>query len=180
LINQDGKFNQFDNPRVRQGKSGFEYVLAWEKDAGVDHDIIINEVDIENFIRAKAAIFAGVKTLVEEVGLQISDLEQVIMAGAFGSYIDLDCAMAVGLLPEVDPEKVLYVGNGSLLGARMSELSNHIRKDVVQVVRKMTSFELSEVSSFKDQYIASLFLPHTDMTLFPNVEKRINGARGKN
>lgn len=179
VINQDGKFNHIDNPRVRQGKSGFEYVLAWEENAGVDHDIVINEVDIDNFIRAKAAIFAGVKTLVEEVGLQLTEIEQIIMAGAFGSYIDLDSAMTVGLLPEVDPEKVLYVGNGSLLGARMSELSNHIRRDVVNVVRKMTSFELSEVASFKDQYMASLFLPHTDMTLFPEVGKRLGGNNSK-
>lgn len=167
VINPNGKFNPIDNPRIRQGKNGFEYVLAWREEAGDEQDIVINEVDIENFIRAKAAIFAGVKTLVEEVGLQITDLEQIIMAGAFGSYIDLDSAMTVGLLPEVDPQRVLYVGNGSLLGSRMSELSNHIRKDVVEVVRKMTSFELSEVPSFKDQYVASLFLPHTDLGLFP-------------
>ena len=150
-----------------------EYVLAWEKDAGVDHDIVINEVDIENFIRAKAAIFAGTKTLIEEVGLQVSDLQQIILAGAFGSYIDIDCAMTVGLLPEVDPDKVMYVGNGSLMGARMSELSNHIRKDVVEVVGRMTSFELSEVNSFTDQYMASMFLPHTDLTLFPSTAARL-------
>lgn len=172
LINQAGKFNEVACPRLRQGRSGGEYVLAWAADAGVDHDIVINEVDIDNFIRAKAAIFAGAKTLIEAVGLAISDLEQVILAGAFGSYIDLDCAMTVGLLPEVDPAKVLYVGNGSLMGARMSGLSNHIRKDVVEVVRKMTSFELSEVVSFKDQYVASMFLPHTDLTLFPQVAAR--------
>ncbi len=82
--------------------------------------------------------------------------------------------MSVGLLPEVDTEKILYVGNGSMLGAWMSELSNHIRKDVVEVVRRMTSFELSEVNSFKDQYIASLFLPHTDMSLFPQVKNRVS------
>jgi len=173
VINQSGKFNAADNPRIRKGHSGFEFVLAWQQESGADHDIIINEVDIENFIRAKAAIFAGVKTLVEEVGLQITDLEQVILAGAFGSYIDLDSAMTVGLLPEVDTDKILYVGNGSLMGCWMSELSNHIRKDVVEVVRKMTSFELSEVQSFKDQYVASLFLPHTDITLFPKAQKRL-------
>jgi len=174
VINQAGKFNAIPSPRLRAGASGHEFVLAWQQDAGVDHDIVINEVDINNFIRAKAAIFAGAKTLIEEVGLQVADLEQIILAGAFGSYIDLDCAMTVGLLPEVDPSKVLYVGNGSLLGSRMSELSNHIRRDVVEVVRKMTSFELSEVSHFSDQYVASLFLPHTDMALFPLVAKRIN------
>lgn len=173
LINQAGKFTAIQSPRLRQGRNGMEYVLAWQQDAGVEHDIVINEVDIENFVRAKAAIFAGAKTLIEEVGLQLSDLEQVILAGAFGSYIDLDCAMAVGLLPELDHAKVVYVGNGSLMGARMSGLSNHIRKDVVEVVRKMTSFELSEVVSFKDQYVASMFLPHTDMGLFPQVAKRL-------
>jgi len=155
------------------GRSGYEYVLTWKKEAGADSDIVINEVDIENFTRAKAAIYAGCKTLVEEVGLPITDLEQIILAGAFGSYIDLDSAMTVGLLPEIDPDKILYVGNGSLLGSWMSEMSNHIRRDVVKVVRKMTSFELSEVTDFKDQYIASLFLPHTDLSLFPETSARL-------
>ena len=76
--------------------------------------------------------------------------------------------MTVGLLPELDPDRIMYVGNGSLLGAAMSALSNHIRRDVVEVVKKMTNFELSEVNNFKDQYVASLFLPHTDLSLFPS------------
>jgi uncharacterized 2Fe-2S/4Fe-4S cluster protein (DUF4445 family) len=174
VIDRQGKFNRdLETTRIREGRSGYEYVLTWEKEAGVDSDIVINEVDIENFIRAKAAIYAGCKTLIEGVGLQVTDLEQIILAGAFGSYIDLDSAMTVGLLPEVDPARILYVGNGSLLGSWMSEMSNHIRRDVVEVVRNMTSFELSEVTDFKDQYIASLFLPHTDISLFPETCKRL-------
>ncbi|MEN8200244.1 MAG: ASKHA domain-containing protein [Thermodesulfobacteriota bacterium] len=172
LLNQSGKFNDIDSPRIREGRSGHEYVLAWKEESSADHDIVINEVDIENFIRAKGAIFAGVATLLEQVGLAVGDLEQIILAGGFGSFIDLDSAMGVGLLPEVDPDKILYVGNGSLMGAWMSELSNHIRKDVVKVVRKMTSFELSEIAGFKDQYVASLFLPHTDLSLFPESTRR--------
>ena len=171
VIDRSGKFNHhLDTSRLREGRSGYEYILALEEENGTDHDIVLNEVDIENFIRAKAAIYAGIKTLVEEVGLKINDLEQIILAGAFGSFIDLDAAMTVGLLPEIPSEKMMYVGNGSLMGGRMSELSNHIRKDVVEVVGRMTSFELSEVNSFKDQYMASLFLPHTDLTLFPSVK----------
>jgi len=111
--------------------------------------------------------------LVEQVGLAITDIEQVILAGAFGSYIDLDSAMTVGLLPQVEADKVLYVGNGSLMGAWMSEMSNHIRRDVVDVVRKMTSFELSEMAYFQEKYIASHFLPHTDLSLFPRVAERL-------
>ncbi|MBU0681831.1 MAG: DUF4445 domain-containing protein [Proteobacteria bacterium] len=174
VIDQSGKFNrQLATQRIRPGRSGHEYVLAWKAESGTNSDIVINEVDIDNFIRAKAAIYAGVKTLVEVVGLAIGDLEQIILAGAFGSYIDLDSAMTIGLLPEVAADKVLYVGNGSLLGSWMSELSNHIRQDVVDVVHRMTSFELSEVPDFKDQYIASLFLPHTDISLFPETGKRL-------
>lgn len=172
VINQSGKFNDINCPHIREGRSGMEYVLAWKDECAADHDIVLNEVDIDNFIRAKAAIFAGVSTLLDQVGLQVGDLQQIILAGGFGSYIDLDSAMTVGLLPEVNPEKIIYVGNGSLMGAWMSELSNHIRKDVVQVVRKMTSFELSEVAAFKDHYVASIFLPHTDSGLFPKTEQR--------
>ena len=174
VIDHRGKFDRdLATDRIRDGRSGYEYVLAWAEDTGGEEEIVLNEVDIENFIRAKGAIFAGVKTLVEEVGLHISDIEQIILAGGFGSYIDLDAAMTVGLLPEVDPEKIIYVGNGSLMGARMSEMSNHIRRDVVEVVHRMTSFELSEVASFKDQYVASLFLPHTDLALFPRHGEKI-------
>ena len=177
VIDHRGKFGRnLATDRVRQGRSGYEYVLAWADDTGGHEEIVLTEVDIENFIRAKGAIFAGIKTLVEEVGLQIGDIEQIILAGGFGSYIDLDAAMTVGLLPEVEPEKIVYVGNGSLMGARMSEMSNHIRRDVVEVVHRMTSFELSEVARFKDQYVASLFLPHTDMALFPRHGMRIQRA----
>jgi uncharacterized 2Fe-2S/4Fe-4S cluster protein (DUF4445 family) len=172
VLNRSGKFNAVEHPRIREGRSGWEYVLAWQDECAVDHDIVINEVDIENFIRAKGAIFAGITTVLEQVGLQVNDLEQIVLAGGFGSYIDLDSAISVGLLPEVDPEKILYVGNGSLTGSWMCELSNHIRRDVVDVVRKMTSFELSEIPAFKDQYMASMFLPHTDFTLFPAAAKR--------
>jgi uncharacterized 2Fe-2S/4Fe-4S cluster protein (DUF4445 family) len=174
VIDQRGKFApNLLTTRLRPGNNGREFVLVWGEEAGEGMDIVLNEVDIQNFIRAKAAIFAGVKTLIEEVGLVVTDLEQVILAGAFGSYLNLDCAMTVGLLPEIAVEKITYVGNGSLMGARMSELSNHIRRDVMEVVHRMTSFELSEVTGFKDQYVASLFLPHTDRELFPGVHRRL-------
>jgi uncharacterized 2Fe-2S/4Fe-4S cluster protein (DUF4445 family) len=179
IIDQRGKFNPgLATARLRSGRNGCEFVLVWGQEAGEGQDIVINEVDIQNFIRAKAAIFAGIKTLVEEVGLAVSDLEQVILAGAFGSYINLDHAMIVGLLPEVDPGKIVYVGNGSLMGAGMSELSNHIRRDVMEVVQRMTSFELSEVTGFKDQYVAALFLPHTDRLLFPEAYRRLAIQKG--
>ncbi len=173
VLDQRGRFDRnLDHPRLREGRSGWEYVVIWAEESGIDQDIVLTEVDIDNFIRAKGAIYAGIQTLLAEVGLEAGDLEQVILAGGFGSYIDLDSAITVGLLPEMDTDKIIYVGNGSLMGCRMSELSNHIRKDVVAAIRRMTGFELSEVPSYRDQYVASLFLPHTDTTLFPETEQR--------
>jgi len=116
-------------------------------------------------------------TLLSEVGMQLSDVEQIILAGGFGSYVDLERAMVIGLLPEIAPEKVLYVGNSSLLGARMCALTNSVRQEVVGVTNMMTNFELSETPSYMDHYYAALFLPHTDLNQFPKLTKRLEERR---
>ncbi len=178
VIDNRGKFNRdLDTDRIRERDSIWEYVLASAENTQIDRDITISEVDIDNLIRAKGAIYSGCQTLLEEVGLTVGDLDRIILAGGFGSYIDLEKAMTIGLLPEIDPDKITYIGNGSLMGARMSSLSNHIRRDVVEVLRKMTNFELSETRSYMDHYVAALFLPHTDVNLFPNLKARMAARR---
>ncbi|MFO7930208.1 MAG: ASKHA domain-containing protein, partial [Desulfosalsimonas sp.] len=144
IIDNRGKFNRdLDTPRLREVDGVYEFVLAWKDVAGVDRDIVISEIDIDNLIRAKGAIYSGCMTLLSEVGLSIHDLDRIIMAGGFGSYIDLEKTMTIGLLPEIDAEKVTFIGNGSLMGARMSALTNSIRRDVVATVKKMRNCELS-------------------------------------
>lgn len=174
IIDNRGKFNRdLDTPRLREVDGVYEFVLAWKDVAGVDRDIVISEIDIDNLIRAKGAIYSGCMTLLSEVGLSIHDLDRIIMAGGFGSYIDLEKTMTIGLLPEIDAEKVTFIGNGSLMGARMSALTNSIRRDVVATLKKMTNFELSETQSFMDNYVAALFLPHTEQNLFPKLKERL-------
>ncbi len=186
IINNRGKFDRdLDTPRIREKEGIYEYVLAWKEDTQIDRDIVLTEIDIENLIRAKGAIYSGCVTLLEEVGMSIQDVEQIILAGGFGSYVDLEKAMIIGLLPEVDPGKVTFIGNGSLMGAKMSALSNHIRKNVAEVTKKMTNFELSETASYMDNYVAALFLPHTNLELFPKLQermaqrKKMKGSRGQ-
>ena len=174
VINNRGKFNrELGTERIREINGIWEYVLAWKDETQVDRDITLSEIDIDNLIRAKGAVYSGCMTLLEEVGLSMDMIERIILAGGFGSYIDLEKAMTIGLLPEIDPERVIFIGNGSLMGARMSSLTNRIRKDVVEVTKKMTNFELSETPSYMDHYVAAMFLPHTEIDKFPGVKDRV-------
>ncbi|WP_319407559.1 ASKHA domain-containing protein [uncultured Desulfosarcina sp.] len=178
LINNLGKFNRdLSTNRIREDNGVWEYVLAWAGETQIDRDIALTEIDIENLIRAKGAIFSGCMTLLTEVGMSMQDIDRIILAGGFGSYVDLEKAITIGLLPEIDAEKVTFIGNSSLLGAKMSSLTNRIRKDVVEVTRSMTNFELSETPSYMDNYVAALFLPHTDINQFPRLKERMAQRR---
>ncbi len=178
LINNLGKFNRdLATKRIREDNGVWEYVLAWAAETQIDRDIALTEIDIENLIRAKGAIFSGCMTLLTEVGMGMQDIDRIILAGGFGSYVDLEKAITIGLLPEIDAEKVTFIGNSSLLGAKMSSLTNRIRKDVVEVTRSMTNFELSETPSYMDNYVAALFLPHTDLAQFPRLNERMTQRR---
>jgi len=178
VINNQGKFDrELGTKRIREREGVWEYVLAWRDETQIDRDIVLTEIDIENLIRAKGAIYSGCMTLLEEVGMSMADIEQIYLAGGFGSFVDLEKAMVIGLLPEIDPDKVTYIGNASLLGARMAALTNRVRQDVVNVTRMMTNFELSETASYMDHYVAALFLPHTDLNQFPKLKARLASTR---
>jgi len=178
VIDSRGKFNRdLNTPRIRKTDDIWEYVVTWAHETQIDRDVVLTEPDIDNLIRAKGAVYSGCQTLLEEVGLTIQDIEHIILAGGFGSYIDLEKSMAIGFLPETDAEKVTFIGNGSLMGAKMSSLTNRLRRDVVEVTKAMTNFELSETPSYMDHYIAALFLPHTDLNLFPRLKARMDARR---
>lgn len=178
VVNNLGKFNRdLKTRRIRETDGVYEYVLAWAGETQIDRDVVLTEPDIDNLIRAKGAIYSGCMTLLEEVGLTVQNLERIILAGGFGSFVDLEKSITIGLLPEIDLDKITFIGNGSLLGAKMSCLTNRIRRDVVDVTRKMTNFELSETASYMENYIAALFLPHTDMNNFPRVKERFEARK---
>ena len=174
VIDQQGKFDRaIEHPRIREGEDGYEYVLAWGKDSLMGEDIAITEVDLDNLIRAKGAMYAGYVTLLDSVGMTFNDLERVILAGNFGAYIDLERAICIGLLPDIDRDRFFYLGNGSLLGCQIS-LTDHQRfRERMQVSSLITNMELSENPQFMNHYMASLFLPHTDMSLFPTVKEKL-------
>lgn len=170
-IGQNGRFNPWlDNKRIRSDRGMKEYVLVEAQYSGTGSDICITEADIDNVMRAKAAIFAGVQTLLESVMLDWGDLEQILIAGGFGRYLRLEQAIAIGLFPELPRERFAFVGNGSLLGAALGSFSIDMLKAAHNVALMMTNVELSDNQRFVDHYMAANFLPHTDMSLFPTME----------
>lgn len=174
VIDQQGKFNKaLNHPRIREGRDGWEYVIAWGMDSLIGEDIVITEVDIDNLMRAKGAMYAGYQTLLVSVGLSFKDLDRVIMAGNFGAYIDLERAINIGLLPDVDRDLFYYLGNASMLGCQISLSDVKRFRERVYVRQLITNMELSENPEFMNYYMAALFLPHTDMALFPTVQKKL-------
>ncbi len=178
VVHPNGKFREdLDTSRIRMGDSGREYVLAFAPDTQGGQDIALSEADIDNLMRAKGAMFAGYLTLLENVGLRLQDLEQVILAGAFGQFINIENAIAIGLLPDLDREKIQFVGNGSLQGATLLAFSRDLLEEERRVADMMTNFELSETPGYMNQYVAALFLPHTQMEYFPTVTERLRAGK---
>jgi uncharacterized 2Fe-2S/4Fe-4S cluster protein (DUF4445 family) len=142
--------------------------LCWH---GPMKDIVLTEIDIDNLMRAKAAIFAGSQTLVKSVGAQCSQLDTIVIAGTFGNHLNIENAITLGLLPDLPREKFVFIGNGSLLGARLSSFSTDLLLDGQKVAGMMTNLELSENPDFMSNYTAAMFFPHTNAReIFPSVK----------
>ncbi|MCL5023051.1 MAG: ASKHA domain-containing protein [Nitrospirae bacterium] len=165
IIDQRGKLvRKVKTDRIREGEEGPEFVFYRG-----DRNVALTEVDIENILRAKAAIYAGVSLLLKEVGFGLEAIERVYIAGGFGNYLNVERAIILGMLPDLPKEKFVFLGNTSIAGAYLCLLSADLRREAEEIASKMTYMELSVSRRFMDEYLSALFLPHTDMTLFPTV-----------
>jgi uncharacterized 2Fe-2S/4Fe-4S cluster protein (DUF4445 family) len=178
--------------RVREGHHGSEYVVAWADETENGCDITITQVDIDNLMRAKAAIYAGFTVLAQSVGLDLADVSRMLIGGSFGQYINVEKAVQIGLLPDLSAsapemgasvpdmgasapgaspwERFEFMGNTAIRGAYMALLRRDVRAHLTEVARMMTYVELSADNSFYDAFTSALFLPHTDAARFPSVE----------
>jgi uncharacterized 2Fe-2S/4Fe-4S cluster protein (DUF4445 family) len=166
-------------PRVRQGEHGTEYVIVWASESDTGKDIVITKPDIDNLLRAKAAIYAGYVMLARSVGMTLNDVEQMLIGGSFGQYLNIEKAIQIGLLPDLPWERFKFLGNTAARGAYMALLRRDMRDEIVAIAKKMTYLELAADNAFTDQFMAALFLPHTDLTQFPSVAKVLGGAGAK-
>lgn len=171
IINPKGKFIR-EGRRIRHDKYGMgSYVLAFEEEAGSVRDVEITEVDIDNFIRAKGAIFSAIRTMLSSLDMDVSMIDDVYVAGGIGSGINMKHAVTIGMFPDIPLERFHYIGNSSLSGAYAMLISTQAEKKIYEVARNMTYLELSTVPTYMDEFVAACFLPHTDTTMFPSLEQ---------
>jgi uncharacterized 2Fe-2S/4Fe-4S cluster protein (DUF4445 family) len=170
VVDKGGSVNlSLDTPRVRRGDHGSEYVIAWAEETSIGEDIVITNVDIDNLLRAKAAIYAGFTVLADGVGFPMEMIERVLVGGSFGKYINVEKAVQIGLLPDMPWENFDFLGNTSVKGAYLALIDHNLRRRITEIAARMTYVELSADNKFYDAFMSALFLPHTDLSLFPTV-----------
>lgn len=168
IINAKGLFVR-EGRRVRRDAHGMgRFVLAEPKESETGREISINEVDIDNFIRAKGAIFSAIETLLNAVDMSVDAIDHVYVAGGIGSGINMKNAVNIGMFPDVDLEKFTYIGNSSLTGAYAMVMSDAAIETCQKVASNMTYLELSTHPGYMDAFVAACFLPHTNAKLFPH------------
>ncbi|WP_407308833.1 ASKHA domain-containing protein [Desulfosporosinus sp. SB140] len=171
IIDRAGNFqlgHPSGSPRLRATEDDKEFVLAWALQAGGQKDVVITENDVKNIIRAKGAIYAGIRSLLNMVAVDIDMISRIVIAGGFGNYLNVHDSVQIGLLPDLEPERFEFIGNSSVKGARLALLSQAAWHEAEELGRKMTYIELSVGATFMDEYVSALFLPHTDLALFPS------------
>ena len=165
-IDAKGKFAR-ENERIRDdGYGDKEFVLFKAEESASGRDIIISESDIDNFIRAKGAIFSATRTMLKSVDMHVTDIDRIVIAGGIGSGIDMENAMLIGMLPKAELSKYSYIGNSSLTGACAMLISEEAKEKVFEIAHNMTYIELSTEPGYMDEFSAACFIPHTDAKLF--------------
>ena len=168
IINAKGLFVR-EGERIKRDAHGMgRYVLATAEESETGREVSINEVDIDNFIRAKGAIFSAIDTLLQSVDMTVDMIDKVYVAGGIGSGINMHNAVNIGMFPDVELEKFQYIGNSSLTGAYAMVISDEAIAKTAEVAANMTYLELSTYPGYMDSFVAACFLPHTDRSLFPN------------
>jgi len=153
--------------RIRRGQEGWEFVVAWKDETTITSDIVLTQGDIRELQKAKAAIHAGAEILLQRMELTEHDISKLVVAGAFGNYIDPENARTIGMYPDIPLEKVEFVGNLAGTGARMSLISREMREYTETISRNVKYVELAIDKNFQDEYLKSFYFPHANLNKYP-------------
>jgi uncharacterized 2Fe-2S/4Fe-4S cluster protein (DUF4445 family) len=175
IVDRSGTIQEsLRTPRIRRADGVPEFVLVPKADSGIDGDIVINQHDIRNLMRSKAAVYAAISVLLHAMNMEPDQIEQVYLAGGFGNYLDLRSAITIGMLPDIPTSRIKFVGNTSARGAIMALLSNEAFDTVEKIASQITYFDLMGNPKFMEEFVSADFLPHTKIEQFPSVQREMN------
>jgi uncharacterized 2Fe-2S/4Fe-4S cluster protein (DUF4445 family) len=167
IIDRTGRFRTNGDVRLTEGDEGWQYQLVPPDN---NHkEIVITQADINNLVRSKAGVFAAIRVLMESTQTKVEDLEAIYIAGGFGNFLNVRQAVTIGMLPDVPLEKIQFVGNTSIAGAKTVLLSRAALEAAEKIAKSMTYFDLMSHTGYMDEFIRASFIPHTDLSLFPSV-----------
>lgn len=180
VMDKTGRLNADAAPeRIREGEDGqMEYVVIFANEAGDGKEIVITQGDINNLLRAKGAIYAASAVLLNALSLGFDQIEEFLVAGAFGNFLNIKEAVTIGLLPDVPHERVRFIGNSSVAGAKLAAVCHECYEEAHALAKRMTYFELSTDPTFMDQFVSACFFPHTDIERFPSVLAELSAGKG--
>jgi uncharacterized 2Fe-2S/4Fe-4S cluster protein (DUF4445 family) len=156
VLNSRGILNK-DHPRVRVRDNRAEFVLTPARFSGHGHDVTITRSDVNEIQLAKSAIRVGIDVLLAECGIGADAIDEFIVAGAFGTYLDLNSAIRIGMFPALPRERFQQVGNAAGTGARQMLVSAQRRRLAQDLARRDRYIELTTYSDFTQRYVAALY-----------------------
>ncbi len=171
-IDRSGKLIRESSPRIRSHKGQLEFVLLPAHRTEIEKDIVISQADIENLLRAKAAIYSGAKIILQSMDLSFQDIEQLLIAGGFGNYLDREKAIMLGLIPDIPLERIRFMGNTAILGAKFALLSKQAMELSYQIIKNVTYYDLIAYPNYYDEFMSAKFIPHTDLNQFPTLTEK--------
>jgi uncharacterized 2Fe-2S/4Fe-4S cluster protein (DUF4445 family) len=152
-----------------------EFLLVAAGESGAQRDVVIRQSDVENLIRTKGSIYAAADSLVGSVGLSFDDVQKVYIAGGFGNRLDVASCVAVGLLPELPGERIQFIGNSCVAGAKLVMLRRSMLEEVYRIRDRICYQELMVDPTYMERFTSACFLPHTDLSRFPLVTQKLDG-----
>lgn len=173
IIDRTGRFTASGDSRLTEGDDGLQFQLVAPNTD--HHEIVVTQADIDNLIRSKAGVFAAIRVLMNSTQTNAEDIDAVYLAGGFGNFLNIRQAVTIGMLPDVPLDKIQFVGNTSIAGAKTVLLSRQAVKTAEKIADGMTYFDLMSHAEYMDEFIRARFLPHTDLSLFPSVKAITEG-----
>ncbi|MHA1487836.1 MAG: ASKHA domain-containing protein [Promethearchaeota archaeon] len=179
LLTRSGNFNKefIDHERIIKEEKNIKFILVDKDDTPIKRHITISQSDVRELQMAKGAFFSGTRLILKHLNhVNNSDLEikQILLAGAFGNYINKNNAKFIGMIPDIPDDKLFQIGNAAGVGAQNCLLNVDLRKKARKLQEQIHYVEIAVEKDFQREYASAMYFPHLNLDLFPSLKEYAN------